>query len=119
MEATLKYFQDHAGIFYRVAERKYNNGDTAGDLITISNADVVGEILPDIRRKIYVNPNQSAVLRYGDVTVDCPTLGEAVIAWQRLGASEKYAATIKGQDGGTYTGAEIDMLHAKTGVVSY
>lgn len=115
----MKYFQDHASILYRLAKKKYNAGDIEGDLITISNADLVGETLPDIRRKIYVNPNQSPVLRYGDVKVACPTLGEAVTAWHRLGAAEKYTATITGQDGGTYTGAEIDNLYAKTGTVSY
>lgn len=119
VEATLKYFQDHASIFYRIAEEKYNAGDIAGDLISISNADVVGEVLPDIRRKIWVNPNQGAVLRYRDVKVDCPTLGEAVTAWHRLDVAEKYTATITGQDGGVYTGAEIDMLYSRTGTVSY
>lgn len=90
-----------------------------GDLITISNADLVGETLPNIRRKIYVNPNRGAVLRYGDVmVVDCPKLGEAVTAWLRLGAAEKYTATISGQDGEVYTGAEIEMLYPKTGMVS-
>ncbi len=115
VDVTLKYFKDHADVFYRVAQQKFNAGQTDGDildLITISNADVVGEILPDIRRPIYANPNQPAVLQYGDSTVNCPTLGEAVMAWHRLGAGEKYTATVTAQDGKRYTGAEIDMLYA-------
>jgi hypothetical protein len=113
VEITLQYFKNHADVFYRVAQQKFNAGQIDGDLITISNADVTGEVLPDIRTPIYTNPNQPAVLRYGDVMVNCPTLGEAVIAWHRLDASEKYAATITAKDGGLYTGAEIDMLYSR------
>jgi hypothetical protein len=96
----------------RVAEHKYNSGDIQGDLITIANADLVGEILPDIRTPIYANPNLPAVLRYDDVTVNCPTLGEAVMAWHRLEGSRKYSATITVQDGAIYQGAQIDTLYA-------
>jgi hypothetical protein len=46
---TLNYFKDHADVFYQAAQRKFDAGDIAGDLISISNADVVGEDLPDIR----------------------------------------------------------------------
>jgi hypothetical protein len=46
---TLEYFRRHAEIFYQAAQRKYNDGDIYENLITISNADVVGEILPDVR----------------------------------------------------------------------
>jgi len=58
------------------------------------------------------NPNQPAVLRYRDSTVNCPTLGEVVVAWHRLDAGENYTATITAQDGKRCTGAEIDMLYA-------
>jgi Protein of unknown function (DUF1488) len=112
LEATLEYFKGHAETFYAVAERKYNAGEFEHDLITISNADVAGAELPDIRRKIFTDPSQPAVLRYGDVRVDCPTLQEAVLAWQRLSATEKRTATVSARDGGFYTGFEIDMFCA-------
>lgn len=31
--------------------------------------------------KIYADPTEPAVLRYGGTTVECPTLGEAVLEW--------------------------------------
>jgi Protein of unknown function (DUF1488) len=46
---VLNYFKQHADIFYNVAQRKFDAGDFEGDLIAISNADVMGEDLPDIR----------------------------------------------------------------------
>jgi hypothetical protein len=112
LEATLQYFRQHAEIFYRVAERKFNAREFEGDLLTISNLDVAGEDLPDVRRKIFTDPSQPAVLRYGDVRVDCPTLQEAVLAWNRLGDAEKRTATVSARDGGFYTGSEIDMLYS-------
>jgi hypothetical protein len=51
----LQYFKQHAEIFYRVAERKFNAREFEGDLITISNADVAGVDLPDIRQKIFTD----------------------------------------------------------------
>jgi len=48
---VLDYFQQHAETFYRVAQRKYLEGDIAANgLITITNADVECEHLPDVRR---------------------------------------------------------------------
>jgi hypothetical protein len=49
---TLEYFKKYAEVFYRVAERKYNAGDIYADLISISNADVAAENLPDIRTQL-------------------------------------------------------------------
>jgi hypothetical protein len=112
LAVTLQYFKEHAEIFYRVAQRKFNAGQFDGDLITISNADVAGEVLPDIRRKIFADLGQPAVLRYGRSKVDCHTLQETVLAWHRLGAEEQRTATISAQDGGFYAGGEIDMLYA-------
>jgi hypothetical protein len=112
LAATLNYFKEHAQIFYRVAQRKFNAGLLDGDLITIANADVAGEPLPDVRNRIYTDPGQRAVLRYGRARVDCYTLQEAVLAWHRLSAEERRDATVTAEDGGFYTGAEIDMLYA-------
>jgi hypothetical protein len=39
--------------------------------------------------KIYADPTEPAVLRYGDTTVECPTLGEAALEWQRLPAENR------------------------------
>jgi Protein of unknown function (DUF1488) len=111
VEFTLKYFKDHADVFYRIAERKYNAGEIDGDLITIANADLSGEILPDIRKPIFANPSLPAVLRYDDVNVNCPTLGEAVMAWHRLEGPRKYSASITAGDGAVYRGAQIDTLY--------
>jgi hypothetical protein len=116
LEATSEYFKRHAEIFYRVAERKFNAGEFSDNQITISNEDVAAEELPDIRRKIFTDPSQPAVLQYGGVKVDCPTLQEAVLAWQRLGAQEKRTATVSARDGGFYKGDEIDMLYAEASV---
>ena len=62
--------------------------------------------------KIYADPTEPAVLRYGDTTVECPTLGEAVLEWQRLPAEKQARATIKVANGTVYSASEIDRLHA-------
>ncbi len=62
--------------------------------------------------KIYADPTEPAVLRYGDTTVECPTLGEAVLEWQRLPAEKQARATIKVANGTVYRASEIDRLHA-------
>lgn len=50
MKNVLDYFKDHADVFYRVAQRKFDYGElNNGNLISIGNADVLGEYLPDIR----------------------------------------------------------------------
>lgn len=46
---VLNYFRNYADVFYRVAQRKFDAGQIDGGVISISNADVVGEELPDIR----------------------------------------------------------------------
>ena len=46
--------------------------------------------------KIYVDATQPATLNDGaGFQTDCPTLGEAVTAWQRLRPEQKIRATIK------------------------
>ena len=62
--------------------------------------------------KIYVDATQPATLNDGaGVQTDCPTLGEAVTAWQRLRPEQKIRATIKVIGGPVYTAHEIDRLH--------
>jgi hypothetical protein len=62
--------------------------------------------------KIYADPTEPAALRYGDTTVECPTLGEAVLEWQRLPAEKQARATIKVANGAVYNASEIDRLHS-------
>jgi hypothetical protein len=62
--------------------------------------------------KIYVDATQPATLNDGaGVLTDCPTLGEAVTAWQRLPPGQKIRATIKVIGGPVYTAQEIERLH--------
>ena len=59
-----------------------------------------------------VDATQPATLNDGaGVQTDCPTLGEAVTAWQRLRPEQKIRATIKVIGGPVYTAHEIDRLH--------
>jgi hypothetical protein len=77
----------------------------------ISNDDVFGDGLPDIRGKIFTDPAQSAMLKYDRTIVDCLTLQEAVLAWRRLGLTEKRLATITTNDA-TYSGFDIEPLYS-------
>lgn len=61
---------------------------------------------------IYADPTEPTVLRYGDTSIECPTLGEAVLEWQRLPAEKQARATIKVKHGMVYNASEIDRLHA-------
>jgi hypothetical protein len=62
--------------------------------------------------KIHVDGNQPATLLDGDKSIDCFTLGEAVIARDRLPEPRKSAAKIKYGDH-IFTAAQIDRLHHK------
>jgi len=57
---TLGYFKKYAEVFYRIAQQKYDAGEIYEDLITVSNVDVIGENLPDIR----CQPNEAAHDRF-------------------------------------------------------
>ena len=62
--------------------------------------------------KIYVDATRPATLNDGaGLQTDCPTLGEAVTAWQRLPPEQKIRATIKVIGGPVYTACQIDRLH--------
>jgi len=57
-----------------------------------------------LTHKIYVDATRPATLNDGaGVQTDCPTLGEAVTAWQRLPPEQKIRATIKMIGGPVYT----------------
>ena len=60
--------------------------------------------------KIYADASQPATLIDGGESIDCPTLGEAVIALDHLPADRQSAAMIKVGDR-VFTAAEIDRLH--------
>ena len=60
--------------------------------------------------KIYADASQPATLIDGDILIDCPTLGDAVVALDNLPETRKSAATIKVKDR-IFTASEIDRLH--------
>ena len=60
--------------------------------------------------KIYADVSQPATLIDGDILIDCPTLGDAVVALDNLPETRKSAATIKVKDR-IFTASEIDRLH--------
>ena len=60
--------------------------------------------------KIYADASQPATLIDGDILIDCPTLGDAVVALDNLPEPRKIAATIKVKDR-VFTASEIDRLH--------
>ena len=63
--------------------------------------------------KIYVDASQPAMLRHGANVIDCPTLQEAVLAFDRLPEKDREQATITVSvpNGPTYTAKEIDRLY--------
>ena len=62
--------------------------------------------------KIYVDTTQPATLNDGaGVLTDCPTLGDAIMAWQWLRPEQKIRATIKVSGGPVYTAYEVDRLY--------
>ena len=60
--------------------------------------------------KIYADVSQPATLIDGDILIDCPTLGDAVVALDNLPEQRKSVATIKTKDR-VFTASEIDRLH--------
>ena len=65
--------------------------------------------------KIYADVSQPATLIDGDNSIDCPTLGEAVVALDNLPADRQSAAMIKIKDR-IFTAAEVDRLHHRKSV---
>jgi hypothetical protein len=55
-----------------------------------------------------------ATLRYAGHLVRCPTLQEAVIAWNHLAPAQKKIATIMVDGGRLYWGDVIDRLHHRS-----
>ena len=60
--------------------------------------------------KIYADVSQPATLIDGDNSIDCPTLGEAVVALDHLPADSHSTAMIKVGDR-IFSAAEVDRLH--------
>ena len=61
--------------------------------------------------RICVDGSQPATLNNGaGALTDCPTLQEAVLAWQRLAPEQKIRATVKVIGGPVYTVKEIERL---------
>jgi hypothetical protein len=60
--------------------------------------------------KIYADASQPATLRYGGKSIDCYTLGEAVLEWMRLSEQDRVQATVE-SGGAVYNANEIDRLH--------
>jgi len=60
--------------------------------------------------KIYADASQPATLIDGDILIDCPTLGDAVVALDNLPEQRKSVATMKVKDR-VFTASEIDRLH--------
>jgi hypothetical protein len=62
--------------------------------------------------KIYVDASVPAKLNNGTgMSTDCPTLQEAVLAWQRLAPQQKIRATVRVIGGRVYTAQEIERFH--------
>jgi hypothetical protein len=60
---------------------------------------------------IYVDASLPTVLEYAGRSVDCPTAQEAVMEWHRLPPNLQTGATIRVNNGLTYTASEIPRLH--------
>ena len=59
---------------------------------------------------IYVDASRSAVLNHGASSINCPTLQEAVLEFERLPRERQEVATITSL-GTTYSASEIRRLH--------
>ena len=64
--------------------------------------------------KIYEDHALPATLNYARRSIRCPTLQEAVIAWNHLSPAQKKIATIKVEGGRLYWGDVIDQLHHRS-----
>jgi hypothetical protein len=77
--------------------------------------DILEDLKGSDRDKIYADVSQPATLIDGDNSIDCPTLGEAVVALDNLPADRQSAAMIKIKDR-IFTAAEVDRLHHRKSV---
>ena len=75
----------------------------------------LGQHMSGEKDKIYADASQPATLIDGDKSIDCPTLGEAVVALDNLPADRQSAAMIKIKDR-IFTAAEVDRLHHRKSV---
>jgi len=72
--------------------------------VTLARNDISDE-------KIYADATRPATLNNNGMLDDCPTLQEAVMAWQRLPPEQRQRATIRVFGGPLYTAAEIERLY--------
>lgn len=63
--------------------------------------------------KIYADPAEPSTLIYGDKSLRCATLQEAVLEWMRLPQYHKDNAKIKTDGGMVYDAIQIDSLHVR------
>jgi DNA-binding XRE family transcriptional regulator len=123
--ALLRWSQEElatrSGVSYpTIARLESSDGDMGGRADT--SAKIVAALegngvmftnggQPGVKMKIYADPAQRATLVHGDRKVPCYTLGEAVLAWQRLSPDDQKTATITLASGLSYGADEIDRLH--------
>jgi hypothetical protein len=77
--------------------------------------DILEDLKGGDKDKIYADASQPATLIDGDISIDCPTLGEAVVALDNLPADRQSAAIIKIKER-IFTAAEVDRLHHRKSV---
>jgi hypothetical protein len=111
LQGVFDYFQIYAPDFYEIAERKLNAGQIDGDQIVIGEDDVRDLDLPDVRKPVYVDATTPTTLLYEGAVVNCPTLQEAIIAWQKLPVEFKARAAIRLADGRAFHGAQIGNFY--------
>jgi hypothetical protein len=63
--------------------------------------------------KIYVDPSQPAILQSASRLIDCPTLGEATIAWHQLPDDDRARAIIRCGNI-VYTARDIVRFHCSS-----
>ena len=87
--------------------------ETAGVIFVEENGEGPGVRLRKTKMSnepIYVDASRRAVLTHGAMTVDCFTLQEAKLAFDRLSQDRQEIATIV-SSGKTYSAQEIRRLH--------
>jgi len=69
-------------------------------------------------RPIDVDAMLPATLRYGDKTLHCLSVEEAILAFHQLPANVKDEASLRLAGGSIYSGSEIGRLRCRTRIVS-
>lgn len=93
----------------QIKQKLASAGDAAG-------ASLFDHLIKDAQRglvstaPLYVDASRAAQLEYGAHTVNCPTLQEAKIAWDKLPAERKEVAVITSARH-KYSAGEINRFH--------